>query len=134
MPARFQNKILYKCLLGERSPDGTAFFTGPFSGQYGYGDYSKYLPRNGKPGRWTKEESWADVCRRGYHAWLGKRAVDANGHNGNFVFTVELKGIVHDDDPNKENKVAGRRMRLLKFVGVIENGELVRLKRMPRSK
>ena len=81
----------------------TADHKGPYSGF----DFSPYLPRNGKPGKWLPKVEALEMCERGYHFceigdlldWL-----DAE------IYEVETRGETLEGD----DKCAAQQIRLVR--------------------
>ena len=76
----------------------------------GHFDWEDYLPKDGKPGKWTPKIGNIVACERGYHVteywnmWY-------NG--GCRVFECEADGVVMDDVVGVVNKVVCQRVRLI---------------------
>lgn len=73
-------------------------------------DYTPYLPKNGKPGKWLPIMKTISMCSRGYHAC---KAGNCGAWAENRLFEVELRGRIKGE---KDNKVVAQQMRFLKKV------------------
>lgn len=82
------------------------FLTADNRGQYSEFDFTEYLPKNGKPGKWLPKVENVSMCEAGYHAcgkedvieWLNAQALE-----------VELMGVTKGD-----NKSVAKKMRFVK--------------------
>ena len=79
------------------------------SGAYGHGDYTDYLPRGKRPGKWLPKVNPA-ICRSGYHVCRDLSEVLA--HIGPDLYLVEARGQC----VNGDNKAAYEQIRLLRRV------------------
>lgn len=85
------------------------FITKENLGAYSGFNYSEYLPKNGKPGKWLPKLSNITVCLHGYHACTSKSCavwVDAQ------LYEVELQG----DIVVAHNKVVAERIRFIRKI------------------
>jgi hypothetical protein len=85
------------------------FLTENNKGSFSGFDYTDYLPKNGKPGKWLPLIEDLEMCETGYHAC--KKADVLEWLNAQ-MFEVELRGetIVGD------NKVVAQQMRYVKKI------------------
>lgn len=61
-------------------------------------DYTEYLPKNGKPGKWLPKFDKLELCKSGYHVTDAGHLLD--WIDGNQLFEVEVKGKALKDDNN----------------------------------
>ena len=87
----------YKVLKNGRSP-------------YASYDYSEYLPKDGKPGKWLPKVDNLELCDSGYHVTDAEHLID--WIDGNQLFEVEVKRKVLKGD----NKTTCQQIRLVKQV------------------
>src|SRR5574343_1805475 len=87
---------LYKTL------DGTA-------GAYGHGDYTDYLPKGKRPGKWLPKVK-PELCESGYHYCTNP--LDCLSHYGPDLYDVEVRGTV----VTGADKSAAEQMRLVRRV------------------
>ena len=74
-------------------------------------DWTKYLPVDGQPGKWTRKIGGElELCKKGYHLTDESHLID--WICGNQLFEAEADGEVLQGD----NKVCCRRVRLLRQV------------------
>lgn len=87
------------------------------SSQFRHMSYVDHLPEGRRPGKWTKKSPGLPaLCSAGYHAWIGiKEARGYGPRTGDLIFECELEDIGQSDG----EKVCGRRLRLLRFVGIM---------------
>jgi hypothetical protein len=85
------------------------FLTGENKGEYSGFDYSDYLPRRGKPGKWLPKIKELYMCESGYHVCLKK---DLQNWLNDDLYVVEIRGGMIDGD----DKVAAEQMRFIKKV------------------
>ena len=85
------------------------FLTDDNKGKYSGYDFTKYLPRDGKPGKWMRKIETPVMCERGYHCFAPEHILkwlDAQ------LFEVEIKGRrVHGED-----KTVAQQMRFIRKV------------------
>ena len=85
----------------------TAENKGPFSGF----DFTPFLPKRGKPGRWLPKVDTLDICKSGYHVcregdlieWLNARC-----------YEVEIRG----DKMLGDNKTVAQQMRFIRLLNL----------------
>ncbi len=87
----------YKVLKNGRSP-------------YASYDYSEYLPKDGKPGKWLPKVIKLELCETGYHVTDAEHLI--NWIDGNQLFEVEVKGKAIEGD----DKTAFQQIRLVRQV------------------
>ena len=87
----------YKVLKNGKSP-------------YASYDYSEYLPKDGKPGKWLPKVDNLELCDSGYHVTDAEHLID--WIDGNQLFEVEVKRKVLKGD----NKTTCQQIRLVKQV------------------
>ena len=80
--------------------------TSPYAGY----DYSEYLPKYGKPGKWLPKVKTLVLCETGYHVTDAEHLID--WIDGNQLFEVEVKMKVLKGD----NKTTCQQIRLVKQV------------------
>jgi hypothetical protein len=85
------------------------FLTKENKGEYSDFDYSDYLPRRGKPGKWLPKIKDLEMCQSGYHVCRKQDLKDWANDN---LYIVELRGKQVDGD----NKLAAEQMRLVSKV------------------
>jgi hypothetical protein len=72
-------------------------------------DYSDYLPKGGRPGKWIPKVKDVAMCESGYHACEKRDLMNwANAQ----LFEVELRGGIVDGD----SKTVGQQMRFIRKV------------------
>jgi len=72
------------------------FLTDENQGEYSQFDFSQYLPKDGKPGKWMPKKTKLELCKKGYHVFERK---DALTWLNSQLFEVEVKGkTVTSDD------------------------------------
>ena len=69
-------------------------------------DYSEYLPKGNKPGKWLPKIDDLEMCARGYHACLKQDLFEWVNDD---LYIVELRGKKIKD----ENKIVAQEMRLV---------------------
>jgi hypothetical protein len=87
----------YKVLKNNKSKDGGSF------------DYTAYLPKNNKPGKWTPRIKDCIICSRGYHL---TKDINEFVMGGNQVFLAVPKNIILVED----SKCVCDSIRLIKLV------------------
>lgn len=75
-----------------------------------YFDYTEYLPKNGKPGKWLPKFDKLELCKSGYHVTDAEHLID--WIDGNQLFEVEVKGKALKGD----NKTTCQKIRLVRQV------------------
>lgn len=85
------------------------FLTADNKGQYSDYDYTAYLPKDGKPGKWLRKTGKVDMCRVGYHACDKMHLFDWINAQ---LYEVEYQGEVTVGD----TKVVGQKMRFIRKV------------------
>ena len=83
----------------------TANHKGPYSGF----DYTPYLPKHGKPGKWLPSVSRLEMCERGYHTTDAQHLVFWLEVE---VYEVEVRGEILEGD----DKCAAQQIRLVRKV------------------
>ena len=85
------------------------FLTAENKGGYSGFDFTAYLPKNGKPGKWLPKRKNLTLCERGWHACTHNNLMDwANAQ----LYEVELEGeILKGTD-----KVAAEQMRFIRKI------------------
>lgn len=73
-------------------------------------DYTEYLPKNGKPGKWLPKIDKLELCKSGYHVTDAEHLID--WIDGNQLFEVEVKGKALKGD----DKTTCRTIRLVRQV------------------
>jgi hypothetical protein len=73
-------------------------------------DYTEYLPKNGKPGKWLPKIDKLELCKSGYHVTDAEHLID--WIDGNQLFEVEVKGKALKGD----NKTTCQKIRLVRQV------------------
>ncbi len=87
----------YKALTAENK--------GPYSGF----DFSPYLPKNGKPGKWLPVVKTLEMCESGWHGCTAKQLLKWLNAN---IYEVEIRGKVKRED----DKFCAEQMRLVRRV------------------
>ncbi len=85
------------------------FLTSDHKGGYSDFDYTDYLPKRGKPGKWPPKVEQIEPCKSGYHACL-KRDIPAWVNDA--LYIVELRG----KKIKSEEKIVAQEMRLVSQV------------------
>ena len=85
------------------------FLTEHNTGAYSEFDYSEYLPKGNKPGKWLPKVEKIELCSRGYHAC--KKADVLDWLNAQ-MFEVELRGETIED----ATKIVAQQMRIVKKI------------------
>jgi hypothetical protein len=79
------------------------------TGEYSGFDYSGYLPKDGKPGKWLPKVESVIMCETGYHVCEKKDLLEWRNEN---LYIVDVRGeMVESDD-----KSAFQQMRFVKRV------------------
>jgi len=78
-------------------------------GPYSDFDFTDYLPKNGKPGKWLPVVKNLDLCQSGYH---GCKSSDLIDWLKDYVYEIEVRGKKKVGD----NKVCAEQMRFIKKV------------------
>ena len=73
-------------------------------------DWTKYMPKDGQPGKWTRNIKELELCASGYHVTDAKHLID--WICGNQLFEAEIYG----DFLQGDDKVACHKIRLLRQV------------------
>ena len=85
------------------------FLTADNTGYYSWFDFTAYLPKNGKPGKWLPKQKNLTLCERGWHACAHNNLMDwANAQ----LYEVELKGEIL----KRTDKVAAEQMRFIRKI------------------
>ena len=92
-----------------------------YRGVYGHGDYTDYLPKGARPGKWLPKVANPKLCERGYHIVKIADLCFHWGSVGSVLFEVETRGIVVPDT----DKSACESIRLRKQVGVLTKDVLI---------
>ena len=78
-------------------------------GEYSKYDFTKYLPVDGKPGKWLRKIENIEMCERGYHCFTPEHILEWLNVQ---LYEVEIKGRrVHGD-----NKTVAQQMRFIRKV------------------
>ncbi len=77
--------------------------------QYQNFDYTDYLPKDGKPGKWLPKIDRVEICDSGYHAFESKDIL--SWYNAQ-LYEIEYKGKI----VSGEDKVAGHQMRFVRKI------------------
>ena len=85
------------------------FLTVDNKGKYSKFDFTEYLPKDGKPGKWLPKIENIEMCESGYHAFELQHILDWINAQ---LFEVELSGNVVDGD----KKTVAQRMRFIRKV------------------
>ena len=85
------------------------FLTVDNKGKYSKFDFTEYLPKDGKPGKWLPKIENIEMRESGYHAFELQRILDWINAQ---LFEVELSGNVVDGD----KKTVAQRMRFIRKV------------------
>ena len=101
--------VLWKLWKGETMITYYKFLTGENKGEYSGFDYSDYLPRNGKPGKWLPKIDDLEMCAAGYHVC---EKDDFSGWRNEQLYEVKLRGKTIVED----SKTVGQQMRFLSRV------------------
>ena len=73
-------------------------------------DYTEYLPKNGKPGKWLPKFDKLELCKSGYHVTDAEHLID--WIDGNQLFEVEVEGKALKGD----NKTTCQKIRFVRQV------------------
>ena len=85
------------------------FLTADNKGYYSWFDFTAYLPKNGKPGKWLPKRKNLTLCEQGWHACTHNNLMDwANAQ----LYEVELKGEILEGT----DKVASEQMRFIRKI------------------
>ena len=90
---------LYKVIKNNKAKDGGNF------------DYTPYLPKNGKPGKWLPKIRNIAECERGYHVTPYWNMYDCEESQ---IYEVEVRGIQKKNEPGTIDKYVVQTMRLIK--------------------
>jgi len=85
------------------------FLTADNKGKYSKYDFTKYLPVDGKPGKWLYKIDNIEMCERGYHCFTPEHILEWLSVQ---LYEVEIKGRrIHGD-----NKDVAQQMRFIRKV------------------
>jgi hypothetical protein len=70
-------------------------------------DFTPYLPKNGKPGKWTPKVAYLNICVSGWH---GCEDGDILEYLNTNIYKIETRGTVLHDG----NKFAAQQIRLIR--------------------
>ena len=79
---------------------------GPYSGY----DYTEYLPKDGKPGKWLPKVDKLELCVSGYHVTDAEHLIE--WIDGNQLFEVAVKGKKLKSD----DKTSCKQMRFIRKI------------------
>lgn len=78
-------------------------------GEYSGFDFTEYLPKNGKPGKWLPKVAAIELCVSGYHACKKEHVIEWMNAQ---MFEVELRGDIFEGD----EKDVSQQMRFVKKI------------------
>ena len=85
------------------------FLTSGNTGEYSGFDYTAYLPKRGKPGKWLPKVNEVILCKSGYHGCV---KADLFGWYNDSLYIIEFRG----KKEKGEDKIAAQEMRFVKKV------------------
>jgi hypothetical protein len=85
------------------------FLTSKHKGEYSEFDFTAYLPKNGKPGKWLPKVDKLEKCSSGYHACKPEQILDWLNTE---MYEVEYKTPPEGDD----DKVWGTQIRFIRKI------------------
>ena len=87
------------------------FLTEDNKGEYSRFDFTKYLPKDGQPGKWLPTVNKISLCERGYHAFKFEQIF--NWMNAQ-LYEVELSGKMIESN----DKTVAEKMRFIRKVDI----------------